>query len=179
MRGQAINSGGLQTRIFALSGTAVFLFLAPGTLAGLGPWWIGGWHVHAPFIGFTALRAFGGLLMAAGFAILIESFLGFALKGLGTPAPIYPPKRLVVTGFYRYVRNPMYIAVLSLILGQGLIFGDMWVFVYGLISWCAFHLFVLVYEEPTLRRSFPSNYALFCANVPRWIPRLTPWYESN
>jgi len=163
-----------KARVYAMLGTAIFLFVAPGTIAGLVPWWIGRWSVHPSFFGFAALRWIGGLLMATGLVILLEAFLRFALKGIGTPAPVFPTKHLVVTGSYRFVRNPMYVAVLSLILGHALLFGDVEVLVYGLCVWLLFHIFVLVYEEPTLRKSFPDEYANFCAHVPRWIPRLTP-----
>ncbi|MBZ5624476.1 MAG: isoprenylcysteine carboxylmethyltransferase family protein, partial [Acidobacteriia bacterium] len=93
----------------------------------------------------------------------------------GTPAPVFPTRHLVVTGLYRYVRNPMYVAVVSAILGQGLIFGNVTLLEYGGLVWLFFHLFVLAYEEPTLESSFGSEYKSFCAEVPRWIPRFTPW----
>jgi protein-S-isoprenylcysteine O-methyltransferase Ste14 len=178
MGGEKTNSVDLKTRALAMLGTVIFLFVAPGTVAGFIPWWIGKWHVHAWFFGFTALRVLGCLLSAAGIVILLEAFLRFALQGIGTPAPILPTKRLVVTGSYRFVRNPMYVAVVSLILGQALIFGDLRIFVYGLCAWFVTHLFVMTYEEPTLRKSFADDYAVFSAHVPRWIPRLTPWHEG-
>jgi protein-S-isoprenylcysteine O-methyltransferase Ste14 len=173
------NSADSKTRVFAILGTGIFLFVAPGTVAGYIPWLIGKWQVHAPFFGFTALRVMGALLIAVGFVILIEAFLRFALQGLGTPAPVLPPKRLVVTGGYRFVRNPMYLAVLSLILGQSLFFGDLRLAACGLGCWLVMHLFVLLYEEPTLRRLFAEDYAEFSAHVPRWIPRPTSWHECN
>jgi protein-S-isoprenylcysteine O-methyltransferase Ste14 len=114
-------------------------------------------------------------LVVAGLAALLDSFARFALQGLGTPAPIFPTRHLVVSGLLRYVRNPMYVPVLSLILDQGLLFGSIRVLEYGIAVWVAFYLFVLVYEEPTLRNSYGLEYEEFCANVPRWIPRLRPW----
>ena len=99
----------------------------------------------------------------------------FAIEGLGTPAPIAPTRHLVVTGFYRHVRNPMYVAVLAVILGQALLFANARLLAYGAAFWLACHLFVVFYEEPTLRRSFGADYDAFRANVPRWIPRLRPW----
>jgi len=138
-----------------------------------GPW------VHAPFLGFTALRVLGTLLMAAGILVLLESFGRFALQGIGTPAPVFPTRHLVVKGSYRYVRNPMYVALVSLILGQALLLGDILVFIYAVFCWLAMHLFVLLYEEPILRRSFGAEYEAFCAHVPRWKPRLSPWREGT
>jgi protein-S-isoprenylcysteine O-methyltransferase Ste14 len=156
-------------------GTAVFLVLAPGTFDVLVPWWISRWRVHAPFPGFPALRVLGVLLVAAGIPVVLESFARFALQGVGTPAPVFPTRHLVVKGFYRYVRNPMYVAVISIVLGQALFFGNVYLLAYGLFAWLATHLFVLFYEEPTLRKSFAAEYETYRARVPRWIPRLTPW----
>jgi len=92
-----------------------------------------------------------------------------------TPAPIAPTHHLVVTGLYRYVRNPIYIALVSVTVGQALLFGDGRLLWYGAVVWLAFHLFVVLYEEPTLQLKFGIEYETFRANVPRWIPRLTPW----
>jgi protein-S-isoprenylcysteine O-methyltransferase Ste14 len=126
-----------------------------------------------------SFRVLGGLLIAFGLPILLDSFARFAFQGLGTPAPIFPTQHLVVSGFYRYVRNPMYAAVVSLILGQGLVFGDVRVLEYGIAVWIALHLFVLIYEEPTLRRTFGFEYEDFCTNVSRWIPRVRPWTQNR
>jgi protein-S-isoprenylcysteine O-methyltransferase Ste14 len=106
---------------------------------------------------------------------VLDSFARFAVQGLGTPAPVFPTKRLVIKGFYRYVRNPMYVALVAVILGQALLFGDVRVFEYALCAWLVAHLFVLSYEEPTLRKTFGAEYESFRANVPRWIRRVTPW----
>ncbi|MET4795980.1 protein-S-isoprenylcysteine O-methyltransferase Ste14 [Bradyrhizobium japonicum] len=106
---------------------------------------------------------------------LVDAFARFALQGLGTPAPIAPPPNLVVTGLYRYVRNPIYVAVVAIILGQAVLMGDSRLIVYGALLWLFFHVFVLAYEEPTLERTFGSEYEAFRAAVPRWIPRMTPW----
>jgi protein-S-isoprenylcysteine O-methyltransferase Ste14 len=88
---------------------------------------------------------------------------------------VAPPERLVVSGPYRRVRNPMYVAVVAIILGQSALFADVRLLVYALIVWLAFHAFVVLYEEPTLQRAFPEDYQLFTAAVPRWRPRLRPW----
>jgi protein-S-isoprenylcysteine O-methyltransferase Ste14 len=161
--------------VFALVGTALFLALAPGCVAGLAPWWVSRWRFRAPFPGYQPLRVIGAMFIAAGTFVVLDSFARFAVQGLGTPAPVFPTKRLVIKGFYRYVRNPMYVAVVAVILGQALLFGDVRVFEYALCAWLVAHLFVLSYEEPTLRKTFGAEYESFRANVPRWIPRVTPW----
>ena len=125
--------------------------------------------------GLLVLRLAGGVLIALGVIGLLDSFVRFAVQGVGTPAPVFPTRRLVATGLYRYVRNPMYIAVVSTILGQALILGNIALLEYGGLVWLFFHAFVLVYEEPTLSASFGSEYKLYCNEVPRWIPRFTAW----
>jgi protein-S-isoprenylcysteine O-methyltransferase Ste14 len=162
-------------RILAIVGSAIFLVVAPGIVAGYVPWRICRWHVEAPLLGISSLRLVGVLLIAAGLTVLLDSFARFALQGLGTPAPIFPTRHLVVSGLFRYVRNPMYIAVVSLILGQGLFFGSILALEYGVAVFVGFYLFVLIYEEPTLLKSYGREYEEFCANVPRWIPHLRPW----
>ena len=162
-------------KVLAIIGSAVFLVIAPGFVAGLVPWWISHWRLEAPFFGMPLFRLAGGALILMGVAGLLDSFVRFAVQGLGTPAPVFPTRHLVITGLYRYVRNPIYVAVVSTILGQGLVLGNLTLLEYGGLVWLLFHLFVLVYEEPTLRASFGSEHKKFCAEVPRWIPRFTPW----
>jgi len=162
-------------RAFAVLGSALFLLIAPGTVVGLVPWWISRWRVQAPLAGFSVLRVVGALLVIAGILVLLDSFARFALQGLGTPAPVFPTRRLVVGGLYRHVRNPIYVAVVSAIVGQGLLFGNPRLLGYGALVWVGFHAFVLGYEEPKLRATFGAEYETFCARVPRWLPRLRPW----
>jgi protein-S-isoprenylcysteine O-methyltransferase Ste14 len=162
-------------KLLAMAGSAVFLVIAPGFVAGFAPWWISGWRMEPPFFGIPLFRLAGGILIALGLIGLLDSFVRFAMQGLGTPAPVFPTRYLVVTGLYRYVRNPMYVAVVSAILGQGLVLGSVTLLEYGGLVWLLFHLFVLTYEEPRLRASFGSQYKMFCEEIPRWIPRLTPW----
>jgi protein-S-isoprenylcysteine O-methyltransferase Ste14 len=158
-------------RFFAILGSVFFLFIAPGTVAGLVPWWISGWRIQAPLLHFSPFQYLGVLLIVAGVPVLLDSFARFALTGLGTPAPVFPTRHLVVSGLYRYVRNPMYLAVAAVILGQGFLFGDLRVLEYGILVFLAFHLFVLLYEEPLLRGSFGAEYENYCAHVGRWVPR--------
>ena len=159
----------------AVLGSALFFMVAPTTVAGLVPWWITHWEFRPPFFDLDATRAVGVLLIVAGLPGLVDSFVRFALQGLGTPAPIAPTQNLVGTGLYRYVRNPIYVAVVAVILGQAILFGDWRLMIYGGLMWLAFHAFVLAYEEPVLAQSFGAEYEEFRANVPRWIPRLSPW----
>jgi protein-S-isoprenylcysteine O-methyltransferase Ste14 len=170
-----VSGGERGERAAAVAGSAVFLVVAPGFVAGLAPWWISGWRMQPPLLGLAAGRLVGGLLIGLGAIGLLDCFRRFAVEGLGTPAPIRPTRTLVVGGLYRLVRNPMYVAVVAAILGQALLLGDAAVLGYGVLIWLAFHVFVLAYEEPALRTRFGAAYAAYCAHVRRWIPRLRPW----
>jgi protein-S-isoprenylcysteine O-methyltransferase Ste14 len=158
-------------RIKATLGSLVFLVLAPGVVAGLMPWLITDWRPLPPGDGPGALRWTGLILIAAGLVVVLEAFARFAWEGLGTPAPVAPTRTLVVSGFYRFVRNPMYVAVTALIFGQAVLFASWGVALYGVVIAAAFHTFVRLYEEPTLRGAYGEEYAAYCATTPRWIPR--------
>ena len=162
-------------KVSAVLGSALFFVVAPCLLAGLIPWSMTRWEFRPAFFGLEGARSVGVLLILVGLPGLVDSFARFALQGLGTPAPIAPTRNLVVTGLYRYVRNPIYVAVVAIILGQAILFGDWPLMTYGVFMWLAFHAFVLMYEEPVLAESFGAQYEDFRANVPRWIPRLSPW----
>lgn len=163
------------TRAGAVVGSVVFLFVAPGIVAGVIPYAICRYQFEPPFLGTEALRWLGIGLLVLGSVLLAETFARFALEGMGTPAPIAPTRTLVVTGSYRFVRNPMYVAVVSLVLGQALLFASVAVLAYGLAVWLVVHVFVLGYEEPTLAASYGAQYDRYRAHVHRWLPRLTPW----
>lgn len=175
MSSQRHVSGTAAERTGAVLGSALFFVVAPFTLAGLVPWWVTGWQLQPPFLGFEPTRAVGAMLILAGVPALVDAFGRFALQGLGTPAPVAPTRHLVVTGLYRWVRNPIYVAVVAIILGQGVLMADGRLIVYGTVMWLGFHVFVLTYEEPTLEETFGSEYEAFRAAVPRWIPRMAPW----
>ena len=164
-------------RISAILGSLVFLVIAPGFVAGVVPWWITGWVFRPPFLGFALFRFVGVALIVAGAPMILDSFARFAIQGLGTPAPVLPAKHLVITGLYRYVRNPMYVGVTAVIIGQALLLGSVRLLIYGAAVWLAFFIFVLVYEEPILRHTFGAEYDVFCQKVPRWIPRTRPWHK--
>jgi protein-S-isoprenylcysteine O-methyltransferase Ste14 len=161
----------------ALIGSAAFLVLAPGTVAGLMPWLITKWHFGD---GFSASGAVvGGIVIALSLALLIECFVRFATRGAGTPAPLAPTAKLVVSGAYARVRNPMYVAVIGLIFGQALLFASAGLIAYGIVIWLAFLTFVIYFEEPRLRREFPDDYPAYFENVPRWRPRFSPWKQTS
>jgi protein-S-isoprenylcysteine O-methyltransferase Ste14 len=156
-------------RLRAALGSILFLVVAPGFVAGLIPYWLTGWESADPPL---ALVVAGVILIAAGSIVLLHAFARFVLEGIGTPAPIAPTEHLVISGAYRYVRNPMYLAVGSVILGQALVLGQTvllaWLAGFGLMV----EVFVRLYEEPTLTDRFGVEYARYCETVPRWRPRL-------
>ena len=117
------NQNELVGKARAAVGSLVFLVLVPGVVAGLVPWWLTGWQVEEPFPYWLPLRVAGVILLAAGVVVLLHSFARFVVEGRGTPAPVAPTERLVVGGLYRYVRNPMYLAVAATIVGQALATG--------------------------------------------------------
>lgn len=159
--------------------TALFTVVVPGTVVGLVPWLISGWRIAPTAWDPLALRCAGACLMAVGAGFVLDSFWRFVWDGYGTPAPPLPPEFLVVTGLYRYVRNPMYVSVLLVLVGEGLLLGNLGIFLYAGCAWLATHLFVWFYEEPKLRRTFGQSYADYCVHVRRWLPRLTPWRASQ
>src|SRR5215470_6891171 len=140
----------------AVLGSSLFFVVAPCLAAGGIPWWITHWQFRPEFLPFT--RVIGIILILAGIPGVVDSFARFALQGLGTPAPVAPPQNLVVTGLYRYVRNPIYVAVVAIVLGQALLFGDRRLLWYAALLWLFFHVAVLVHEEPVLAESFGAQY---------------------
>ncbi len=161
------------SRPAAVAGSPLWFLIAPGTLAGLLPWLIAdGWP---EFDGGPAMLVAGALLIAAGLAGLVASFSRFAIEGRATPAPVTPARKLVVGGLYRHVRNPMYVAVLTVIAGEAFLFGEAKLLVYAAIVWLAFHLFVTGYEEPAMRRQFPIEYEAYSRSVRRWLPAVRPY----
>lgn len=153
----------------------MFFCIAPVSIAAWAPYGISGWRMWPPWFHLLALRPAGGVLIALGAAIVIECFVRFVAVGHGTPAPVAPPQRLVVSGLYRFVRNPMYVGVVTAILGQALLFANVRLLAYALLVWLGFSGWVLAYEEPALRRTFGPEFVRYCANVGRWWPRLAPW----
>ena len=156
-------------RIRAALGSVLFLLIAPGTVAGLLPWAITGWRSTGPWLGFELL---GWVLVAAGAGVLLHAFARFVLEGIGTPAPVAPTEKLVVGGLYGYVRNPMYLAVATTIVGQALLLGRPILLAYALGFMAVVASFVKLYEEPVLSERFGSEYEEYRRAVPAWRPRL-------
>lgn len=120
----------------------------------------------------TGVIAFFAIpLWFVGTLVVLRCFWDFTFKGHGTPAPIDPPRELVVTGFYRYVRNPIYIGVLSIFLGYFLWFGYLALLIYTVLAFIGVHAFIVLYEEPILKKKFGAAYEEYLKRVPRWIPR--------
>jgi protein-S-isoprenylcysteine O-methyltransferase Ste14 len=160
-------------RTSAALGSFGFLLVTPGTVGGLVPWLITGWR--QPEAPASWVEALGWLLVLCGASVLAHAFVAFAWHGRGTPAPSAPTERLVVEGAYRHLRNPMYVAVLAVVLGQVLLFASWGLLTYLVVLGITMDAFVRTYEEPTLREVYGPTYEEFCGNVPRWLPRLTPW----
>ncbi|HZC14383.1 MAG TPA: isoprenylcysteine carboxylmethyltransferase family protein [Thermoleophilaceae bacterium] len=160
------------TRARAAAGSIVFLLLAPGVTTGLVPWLITGWEANDWPL---PLRVLGALLIAGGAAVLLHAFARFVIEGVGTPAPVAPPEHLVVGGLYRHVRNPMYVAVATTIIGQALLLGRPVLLAYAALFMATVAAFVHLYEEPTLSHRFGDQYEAYRRAVPAWRPRLHPW----
>ena len=159
-------------RAKAALGSVAFLLIAPGVTAGVIPWTLTDWRMEPAS---PSLRATGAVLIALGAAFLLHAFARFVIEGLGTPAPVAPPRRLVVGGVYRYVRNPMYLAVGATIVGQALLFGQPGLLVYAGAFGAAVFCFARLYEEPTLAAQFGPRYEAYRRAVPGWLPRVKPW----
>ena len=167
-------------RLGAAIGSLLFLLIAPGTVAGLVPWWLTGWVIHDwahPYA--TPLRVVGAVLIVVGVPALLHAFARFVLEGFGTPAPVAPTEHLVVGGLYRYVRNPMYIAVVATIVGQALLLAQQGLLLDAAVVAAAMAAFVYGYEEPTLSEQFGAEYDAYRRAVPAWRPRLHPWQPHN
>jgi protein-S-isoprenylcysteine O-methyltransferase Ste14 len=155
----------------AAAGSSLFFALAPGVVAGVVPWWLTGWDAEPVWL---PVRVLGVLVLIAGAAVLVHAFARFVAEGVGTPAPVAPTQHLVVGGLYRWVRNPMYIAVVASVAGQALLLGRAVLAVYAAALLVLFVSFVRGYEEPTLRRQFGSEYDAYRRAVPGWWPRARP-----
>jgi protein-S-isoprenylcysteine O-methyltransferase Ste14 len=160
-------------RSAAAVGSSLFFLSAPGVVAGVIPWWITRWRVGTDHA--WPVQAAGAALFIFGVIVLVSAFVRFVTEGIGTPAPVAPTAKLVVGGLYRFVRNPMYLAVLAAIVGQALLLGQPTLLTYGAVVATALVVFVRFYEEPTLLRTFGEEYEEYRRAVPGWRPHLRPW----
>jgi protein-S-isoprenylcysteine O-methyltransferase Ste14 len=160
----------------AALGSAAFLLAAPGVVAGLVPWLLTDWQSKDPP---GLVKGLGGGLLVAGAVVVVHAFARFVNEGVGTPAPVAPTQRLVVGGLYRYVRNPMYVAVGAMIVGQALLLGRASLLGYAAIFYAVVIGFVRVYEEPVLTARYGDEYRAYRRAVPGWWPRLRPWRSEE
>jgi protein-S-isoprenylcysteine O-methyltransferase Ste14 len=156
-------------RVRAAVGTAVFLVVAPGVVTGVVPWLITGWRQGGAVP--AALVVAGAVITGTGCVVLLHAFARFALEGIGTPAPPAPTERLVVGGLYRYVRNPMYLALQAVIIGQALLLDQPVLLGYAAVVAAATVAFTRFYEEPVLARRYGEEYEAYRKAVPGWLPR--------
>ncbi len=150
--------------------TIIFTFLVPGSVTILVPYWLLSSRSVPPWEP-GLFRYVGVLPIAIGAAVYCWCAWDFTFAGRGTPAPIDPPRELVVRGLYRYVRNPMYVGILLILLGEAFLFASQKLFAYVAVMFIVYLLVVILYEEPTLKHKFGESYRRYCRNVPRWIPR--------
>jgi len=162
----------MATRLFALLRSLFFATL----FVSLWTWFVPRWMARGRPL-HLELAPLNVALMIIGGAIMVLCVFEFAWTGRGTPMPLDPPRKLVVKGLYRWVRNPMYVGMGTFLAGEALalplIMRDM--LILAGVLFVAVNVFILAYEEPVLRRQFGDEYRRYCANVRRWIPRLTPW----
>ena len=157
-----------RSRARAASGSVGFiLFGGPTIVAGLVPWLLTRWEADKQPL---ALKILGGVVLAAGAALVLETTTRFAFQGRGTPAPWAPPERFVERGSYRFVRSPMYLGVILLVVGQGLLLGREVLYLWAVGAWLMFTTFLVFYEEPQLRRRFGDSYDDYRRRVHRWLP---------
>jgi len=158
-------------RVIAAVASTLHFLTAPGVVVGLVPWWITGWEPSVP--AWPSAIRFAGLAVAVlGVAVVAAEFVRFVRDGRGSPAPVVPTRHLVTGGLYRYVRNPMYVVVVAAVVGQGLWFSSASLLAYAAVLFAVVAAFVQGYEEPTLARTFGTEYDDYCRAVPRWIPRI-------
>ncbi|HLF32697.1 MAG TPA: isoprenylcysteine carboxylmethyltransferase family protein [Cyclobacteriaceae bacterium] len=145
-----------------------FTILLPGFTAGVVPYWVLGGKIKI-FTPLTALQISGLFLLVPGLAILFHCIYRFAVEGRGTLAPFDPTRKLVVGGLYKYSRNPMYIGVIAILAGESMLYMSGNLGIYTLIIFAAFNIFIMIVEEPRLRRDFGKEYEGYCRRVRRWL----------
>lgn len=150
--------------------TILWSVFVPGTLTTLVPYLLLASEIELLALELSVFRFAGLIPIALGAALYLWCAWDFTFKGKGTPAPFDPPKEIVVRGLYRYVRNPMYVAASLVLIGEAILFESVVILIYAAIVFTVFHVWVVIYEEPTLRRTFGESYEKYCLKVSRWIP---------
>jgi len=153
--------------------SAVWFLVTGGVGAVLVPWWLTGWRLRHPLAYWSVAEAVGILLIVAGLILAVHVFVQFVRAG-GTPMPGAMTRRLVVTGFNRHVRNPIYLAAMTIFVGEALLFGQLSMLFYTIAVWVAAAAFVRWYEEPALAARFGADYEAYRRAVPAWCPPATP-----
>lgn len=148
--------------------TLLFTVLIPGTVVVYLPHAIAGASLEIPRLVLSAGTIMAGIPGLLGCALVASCMWVFVIRGEGTPAPVDPPKRLVVEGAYRFTRNPMYVGILCILASEALLAGTLSLWVYAGLVLAMFHVFVIAYEEPHLRKQFGRQYEEYCRRVPRW-----------
>ncbi len=148
----------------------LFTLVAPGTVTVFIPYWLLTSRTTSSVLDLGLFRYSGLLFIGIGVALYFWCLWHFTFSGRGTPAPIAPTETLVVQGPFRWVRNPIYVAVVAILLGEALFFEEHLLFVYAVAVFVVFHLFTRLYEEPTLRQQFGDEYEAYCKSVSRWFP---------
>jgi protein-S-isoprenylcysteine O-methyltransferase Ste14 len=162
----------------AAIGSVAWFVAVGGTFGCLLPYLLHDWHFRQPLPYWGIARAAGVLLICAGLVPVVHSFTEFFRAG-GTPIPVAAPPRLVVRGYYRYVRNPIYVGFLIILIGQALLFGSLGLAEYTAVAWCIGAAGARWYEEPILARKFGARYEAYRRGVPAWLPRLRPWVPAE
>ena len=142
-----------------------------GTFGALIPWMLDYWRFRRPLPYWAVAEVAGGVLICLGLVPIVAAFVDFVRAG-GTPVPVASPPRLVVSGFYRHVRNPIYVGFLVVLIGQALMFGSTGLVVYAVVAWCVGAAAARFYEQPRLARRFGAEYERYVHSVPGWIPRM-------
>jgi protein-S-isoprenylcysteine O-methyltransferase Ste14 len=150
--------------------TLLWSIFVPGTLTTLVPYLLLSSGIELVPVELSGFRFIGLIPIALGALLYLWCAWDFTFSGKGTPAPFDPPKEIVVGGLYRHVRNPMYVAALLVLIGEAILFESALILVYAAIVFSVFHLWIIFYEEPTLRRKFGASYEKYCLKVRRWIP---------
>lgn len=148
----------------------IFTILQPGIVAGLIPFFILGDKVNDIFVQPLQLYHYAGaIIFLIGFIIVLRCIISFAVEGQGTLSPADPTKKLVISGLYRFSRNPMYVGVTLMLIGEAIFFQSIDLWIYSLFLYIAFNLFTILVEEPRLRKDFGEEYKIYCEKVRRWI----------